>query len=45
MRAKMEKSSSGFTIIEIIFLVAIAGLVLEAIGSLLYYTIKAEKKQ
>jgi len=43
MRAKMEKSSSGFTIIEIIFLVAIAGLVLEAIGSLLYYTIKAEK--
>lgn len=43
MRAKMEKSSSGFTIIEIIFLVAIAGLVLGAIGSLLYYTIRAEK--
>ncbi len=43
MRAKMEKSSSGFTIIEIIFLVAIAVLVLEAIGSLLYYTIRAEK--
>jgi len=39
----MGKSSSGFTIIEIIFLVAIAGLVLGAIGSLLYYTIKAEK--
>jgi len=43
MRAKMEKSSSGFTIIEIIFLVAVAGLVLGAIGSLLYYTIRAEE--
>ncbi len=41
MGVKMEKSSSGFTIIEIIFLVAIAGLVLGAIGSLLYSTIRA----
>jgi len=41
MGVKMEKSSSGFTIIEIIFLVAVAGLVLGAIGSLLYSTIKA----
>jgi len=39
----MGKSSSGFTIIEIIFLVAVAGLVLGAIGSLLYYTIRAEE--
>jgi len=39
----MGKSSSGFTIIEIIFLVAVAGLVLDAIGSLLYYTIRAEE--
>ncbi len=43
MRAKMEKSSSGFTIIEIIFLVAVAGLVLGAVGSLLYSMIKAEE--
>ena len=43
MGVKMEKSSSGFTIMEIIFLVAIAGLVLGAIGSLLYYTIRAEE--
>ncbi len=43
MRIKMGKSSSGFTIIEIIFLVAVAGLVLGAIGSLLYYTIRAEE--
>lgn len=37
----MGKSSSGFTIIEIIFLVAVAGLVLGAIGSLLYSMIRA----
>lgn len=43
MGVKMGKSSSGFTIIEIIFLVAVAGLVLGAIGSLLYYTIRAQE--
>ncbi len=39
----MGKSSSGFTVMEIIFLVAIAGLVLGAVGSLLYSMIKAEE--